>query len=139
MENTRSQASPHHFKTTMESPDSSQRHFSVLTEEGIVQYTKQRPVNQFERVLRSGNPSVLLDFMKRYRAEETTCLGYVLACSNQLPEAIQFVRSSAAREEGLLLYFVRIVDGIWNIDLKQKRYTLMKIGGNLIVFNNISL
>lgn len=125
MEKSRSsslQPCTHQFKTTVESPESPERQFSVLSDDGIVQYTKQRPVTRFEQILRSGDPSVLLEFMKRYSAAETAYLGYVLTCSHQLPEAIHFVRTSSAREEGLLLYFARIVEGIWDMDVKQKRY-----------------
>jgi hypothetical protein len=131
------QTTIHHFKTTTEYPDSPQRQFSVLTEDGIIQYTKQRPVNQFEHILHSGNSSALLEFKKRYRAEETVCFGYALACTNQLSEAIQFVHMSSAKEEGLLLYFARIVNGIWNMDLKQERYKIL--GENRWIALTISL
>ncbi|KAI9484117.1 MAG: Nup133 N terminal like-domain-containing protein [Benjaminiella poitrasii] len=110
----------HSFMPTLESSEIPAREFSVLTKSGITHYSKQRPVDYLEEVLCSERPADLLKFTERYGLTETVYLAYVSACSKKKSQkAIEFLRQLSVDQDGLLLYFARIVGGIWDKDIKQ--------------------
>ncbi|KAI7903615.1 Nup133 N terminal like-domain-containing protein [Cokeromyces recurvatus] len=95
------------------------REFSVLTKSGITQYIKQRPVDYLEEVLCSERPDELLKFTDRYGLIETAYLAYVLA-TKKSQKAIEFLCQPLINQDGLLLYFIRTISSIWNMDISQK-------------------
>ncbi|KAI9269501.1 hypothetical protein EDC94DRAFT_371972 [Helicostylum pulchrum] len=48
-------------------------------------------------------------------------MSVLLACSSDSsPQAVQFIRDSVDKDEGLLLHFSRVVEDIWNVDIMQR-------------------
>lgn len=119
--NPKDALSNHYFKETSESPESPARQFSTLTASGITHYIKQRPVDYLSEALSSTNPNDLLSFLKRYGSIETCAMGFLLACSShQSPQVVKFLCESPNKDEGLLLYFSRVVENIWSVDIMKK-------------------
>lgn len=111
----------HYFKQTFESPDTPARRFLALTDAGISQYIKLRPVDSLSEAVLSKTPSKILAFLNRYGPVETFAMSLVLACStHQSPEIVQFLHDSHNKNEGVLLYFSKIVENIWNKDIMEK-------------------
>jgi hypothetical protein len=93
---------------------------SVLTESGITQYVKQTPVEYLEAALFANSPAPRINFVKRYGLLEATYLAFLSACSSQQSQRVgDFIRESDEKEEGLLLCFTRLVNGVWNMNIKQ--------------------
>ncbi|KAL0136245.1 hypothetical protein V8B55DRAFT_1537705 [Mucor lusitanicus] len=109
------------MRSTLEPMDTSDRQISALTKRGIIHYNKQRITDYLSSALQSMSPEHLHKFEDRYGAIETCYIAHVLACSaKQTPHVIDYIRQSPVRQEGLLLYFARIVQDIWAVDVKEK-------------------
>ncbi|KAL7335024.1 hypothetical protein PS15p_200566 [Mucor circinelloides] len=110
------------MRSTLESIDAPDRQISTLTKRGITHYNKQRITDYLQYSLQSMSPEHLNKFEERYGAIETCYVAHMLACSSkQTPQVIDFIRQSAVQQEGMLLYFARIVKDIWTIDLKSQK------------------
>jgi hypothetical protein len=110
----------HYLKETLESPESLPRQFSTLSESGITHYTKQHPIDHLAQVVCSNDKASTLKFIDRYGAVEAAALAFSLACSRkQTPQVIDFLRNTVMKDDGLLLYFSRIVESIWTLDIIQ--------------------
>lgn len=103
----------------MESPDdASVRRISTLSESGITHYTKQRPVDYLIQVLLAEDQQGIANFVHHYGAVEAYALGFLLACSSKhSPQIVDFLQKANYKEEGFLLYFARIVEKIWKMDI----------------------
>lgn len=72
-------------------------------------------------VLNSNDPTAIVNFLHRYGSVETCAMSVLLACSSDSsPQAVQFIRDSVDKDEGLLLHFSRVVEDIWNVDIMQR-------------------
>lgn len=110
------------LKSTLESFDTPDRQISTLTNRGITRYNKQHIADYLESALKSLSPAHLNTFVQRYDGIETCFVAHVLACSpRQTPHAVDFIRQSIVRQEGLLLYFARIVKDIWAVNIKSEK------------------
>ncbi|KAI8054730.1 Nup133 N terminal like-domain-containing protein [Thamnidium elegans] len=110
-----------YFKESLKLSESPARQFATLSTSGITHYTKQRSIDYLSDVLNSNDPSAIVNFLHRYGSVETCALSFLLACSsNSSPEAVQFIRNSVDKDEGLLLHFSKIIEDIWNVDIMQR-------------------
>ncbi|KAI8643851.1 hypothetical protein BD408DRAFT_442321 [Parasitella parasitica] len=111
------------LKATFEPFASSHRQISTLTTRGIVRYYKQHIADYLEQALQSVSPVNLQKFEQRYGPIETCYVAHVLACSQrQTSRAIDLIRQSVVQQEGLLLYFARLVKDIWTLDIKSEKF-----------------
>lgn len=102
----------------MESPDSPTRRISTLSASGITHYTKQRPIDYLHQVLVTEEKNGIRVFVNRYGAIEACALGFLLACSSKhSPQVAEFLSLADCKDDGLLLYFARIVEEIWDVDI----------------------
>ncbi|KAL9555419.1 hypothetical protein MBANPS3_002359 [Mucor bainieri] len=109
------------MRSTLESLDTPDRQISALTKRGIIHYNKQHITDYLQSALQSVSPEHLIKFEERYGAIETCYIAHVLACSaKQTPHAIDYIRQSLVRHEGLLLYFARTVQDIWTVDIENQ-------------------
>lgn len=119
--NPKDTSTHHYFKETSESPESPARRFSTLTDVGITHYIKQRPVDYLSEAVVSDTPMKRIAFLNRYGPIETCAITLLLACSShQSPKVLQFLQSLHNKDEGVLLYFSRIVDNIWTTDILKE-------------------
>ncbi|KAK4510896.1 uncharacterized protein ATC70_000005 [Mucor velutinosus] len=122
MEGGKARHTRFNMKSTLEPMDTSDRQISALTKRGIIHYNKQHITDYFQHALQSPSPEHLNKFEERYGAIETGYIAHVLACSaKQTPYVIDFIRQCTVRQEGLLLYFARIVQDIWTVDIKNEK------------------
>ncbi|KAI7879864.1 Nup133 N terminal like-domain-containing protein, partial [Mucor mucedo] len=119
--NPKDTSTHHYFKETTESPESPARRFSTLTDAGITHYIKQRPVDYLSEAVASDAPIKRIAFLNRYGPIETSAMTLLLACSShQSPRVFQFLQTLHNMNEGLLLYFSRIVGNIWTTDILKE-------------------
>ncbi|GAN06654.1 hypothetical protein MAM1_0131c06141 [Mucor ambiguus] len=110
------------MKSTLESMDTPDRQISALTKRGITHYNKQHITDHLQSALQSISPEHLHKFEERYGAIEACCIAHALSCSpKQTPHAIEYIRQTPVRQEGLLRYFARIVQDIWTVDIKHEK------------------
>ncbi|RCH91051.1 hypothetical protein CU098_004065, partial [Rhizopus stolonifer] len=117
-------SSRNHFKPTFAFPEDTPTEYLAVSDIGLIQYIQRRPVDYLQELLQSTNSAAnVLNFSQRFGYIETDCLAYMLACSRTklMPEAGLYLRQSIRREEGLLLYFARVVQDIWGMDISQKK------------------
>ncbi|CEP14001.1 hypothetical protein [Parasitella parasitica] len=110
------------LKAVLEPFTTPRRQISTLTTRGVVRYYKQHIADYLERALQSVSPVYLHKFEQRYGVIETCYVAHLLACSpRQTPHAIDLIRQSIVQQDGLLLYFARLVKGIWTADIKSEK------------------
>ncbi|KAI8984107.1 hypothetical protein BDF20DRAFT_833639 [Mycotypha africana] len=107
------------YNTTLE--DMSKNEYLILTASGIAHYVKQTPADFLEQSLSTTVPAQFFKFTSRYGAMETNYTAYVLGClGRSLEQITDFLHQSSAREDGLLLFYTRVVRGIWRTPLYER-------------------
>lgn len=104
----------------MKLSESPARQFITLSTSGITHYTKQRSIDYLSDVLNSTDPNAIVNFLHRYGSVETCAMSFLLACSSNSSQAVQFIRDSVDKNEGLLLHFSRVMEDIWKVDIMQR-------------------
>ncbi|KAI8371920.1 Nup133 N terminal like-domain-containing protein [Blakeslea trispora] len=117
------------YKRAHHCTEQSRTEYMTVSHIGLTRYTQCSPVDYLQQILQSSSHPVmqLLDFSQCYGHLETNCMAYVLACSpeRRITEAVGYLSQSVRREEGLLLYFSRIVQNIWQEDITHQDSPLL--------------